>query len=131
MTTPQPVILFADRDLSWSRSARLALRDRGARVFRTSTVDAALHFAAAAPPDVIVLDDELEGARGRDVVELFQEAHPDAEIILVESRTPETPRGIAHGLFYSGMKPIARGTLLDLIEDAVPGRLHHEPVSGR
>ena len=83
------------------------------------------------PPAVVVLDDELEGSRGRDVVDLFQSAHPNVEIILVESRTPETPRGIAHGLFYSGMKPIARGTLLELIEDAVPGRLHHEPVSGR
>jgi DNA-binding NtrC family response regulator len=130
MKTSRPVILFADRDLSWSRSARLELRDRGARVFRTGTVDVALHLANRAPPDVVVLDDELEGSRGRDVVELFQNAHPHAEIILVESRTPETPRGIAHGLFYSGMKPIARTTLLELIEDAVPGRLH-EPVSGR
>jgi len=130
MTTSRPVILFADRDLSWSRAARLDLRERGARVFRTSTVDAALRIAQAAPPAVVILDDELEGARGRDVVELFQSAHPNAEIILVESRTPETPRGIAHGLFYSGMKPIARATLLELIDDAVPGRLH-EPVSGR
>ena len=130
MTVSRPVILFADRDLSWSRAARLELRDRGARVFRARTVDAALRLAGAAPPSVIVLEDELEGGRGRDVVELFQDAHPAAEIILVESRTPETPRGIAHGLFYSGMKPIARSTLLELIEDAVPGRLH-EPVSGR
>ncbi len=130
MNPSRPVILFADRDLSWSRAARLELRERGARVFRARTVDAALRLAGAAPPAVIVLEDELEGGRGRDVVELFQDAHPAAEIILVESRTPETPRGIAHGLLYSGMKPIARATLLELIEDAVPGQLH-EPIAGR
>jgi DNA-binding NtrC family response regulator len=129
--TTRPVILFADRDLAWSRSARMELRERGARVFRTRILESALRFAKAAPPDVIVLDDELEGGPpGRDVVETFQNAHPQAEIILVESRTPETPRGIAHGLLYSGMKPIASSTLLELIQDAVPGRLH-EPVSGR
>lgn len=124
MTMPPPVILFADRDLSWSRAARLELRSRGARVFRATDVDSALRYAHAAPPDVVVLDDELEGSRGRDVVDLFQSAHPDAEIILVESRIPETPRGIAHGLLYSGMKPISGSTLLELIDEALPGRLH-------
>ena len=130
MTGSRPVILFADRDLSWSRAARLELRNRGARVFRARTVESALRLSGAAPPAVIVLDEDLEGSRGRDIVELFQNAHPSAEIILLESRTPETPRGIAHGLLYSGMKPIARATLLELIEDAVPGRLQ-APLLGR
>jgi len=56
-----PVVLFADRDLSWSRDARVRLRRRGAEVHMASTVDDALRVAADHTPDLLILDDDLDG----------------------------------------------------------------------
>jgi DNA-binding response OmpR family regulator len=68
---PVPAVLFADRDLAWSRSVRVELRRRGANVLMASNVDEAFHQAALSPPDLIVLDEDLEGRGDRNLPELF------------------------------------------------------------
>jgi DNA-binding response OmpR family regulator len=130
MMSKAPVVLFADRDLSWSRDVRVQLRRRGAEVRMASSVDDTLKQAAEAAPDLLILDDDLEGRGTRDLVRLFREALPEAELILLESDTPGIPRGAGQGLFYSGAKPISPSMLLDLAESALEGRLVHEPDNG-
>jgi len=118
-----PVILFADRDLSWSRDARVRLRRRGAEVLMASTVDDALRLTSARKPDLLILDDDLDGRGTLDLVDVFQEALPEGELILLESEAPGIPHGSRDGLFFSGQKPVTPFMLLDLAEKALQDRL--------
>lgn len=130
MVARLPMVLFADRDLSWSRPVREELRRRGADVRTAGTVDEALAHASKRRADLLILDDDLEGQGDRDVVEVFRTAMPDAEIILLESGSEGTLRGAGRGLFFSGAKPIAPEMLLSLAESALEGRLPQQPVDG-
>lgn len=126
---PVPVVLFADRDPSWSRSVRGELRRRGAIVLMAGTVDEAFHQAAISAPDLIVLDDDLEGRGDRDLAELFASAMPQARIILLQTRRPDGSWGAAPGLYAAGPRPLAPETLLGLARGALGSRLHEAPRS--
>ncbi|HLY74806.1 MAG TPA: hypothetical protein VKU80_11870 [Planctomycetota bacterium] len=116
MTTRAPMIVFADRDLSWSREVRVQLRRRGAEVRMANTLEEALKQSADAFPELIILDD-TPGSRGNwDLVEPFRKAHPDAELILLESTPPRLPRGNGQGLHFSGLKPTSPSVLLHVDE---------------
>lgn len=130
MVARLPLILFADRELSWSRPAREELRRRGADVRTATTVDGALAHAQKRNPDLVILDDDLEGRNGRDLVDVFRDAMPDAEIILLESGVDGMPRGAGRGLFFSGSKPVAPEMIVSLAESALEGRLQPLPENG-
>lgn len=125
-----PVILFADRELSWSRDVRVELRRRGAQVLMAASVEEALRQAGLASPDLVILDDDLEGRGDRDVAELFREALPEAQIILLEPEASEVPRGAGRGLFFSGAKPVAPRALLGIVQDALGNRIRGAPKQG-
>ena len=118
-----PVILFADANLSWGRQARVELRRRGALVSTASAVDDALREARVSSPDLLILDQNLEGDQGRDLAELFRTELPEAEIILLESRRGGSPRGVDLKLLYSGPRETASRELLSLVEGALGPRL--------
>jgi DNA-binding response OmpR family regulator len=130
MVMTPPTILLADRDLSWSRDVRIELRRRGANVLMAASVDEALRQATVNPPDLVILDDDLEARGSRDLAELFRETLPEAEIILLESEATQVPRGAGQGLFFSGAKPISPGTLIGLAQDALGTRLKEAPMQG-
>lgn len=91
MPEKEPVILFADGNLSWGRRARVELRRRGARVLTAASVDDALREASASPPDLLILDPRLEGREGRDLAEVFRSRLPETEVILLEAREESSP----------------------------------------
>ena len=128
---PPPIILFADRDLSWSRSVRTELRRRGARVAMATTVDEALHQAATVPPDLVILDDDLTGRGDRDLADVFQSALPDASLVLLESRESAAGKRDGGPLFCSGPRPISPDTLLSLALGAIGHRLREAPSPKR
>jgi CheY-like chemotaxis protein len=117
------VILFADPDLPSTRRLRAELRRRGARVHRGGSVEEVIHQAALAPPDLFVMDAGFSLQGDTPLGAFVQSAFPKAQIILLgRGDLPdgeETPRGI---LFHS-RKPMAEGKLLEVIEEAFPGRL--------
>src|SRR5262245_46374432 len=131
VTLPPPIVLFADRNLAWSRSVRTELRRRGASVAMATTLDETLHQAAIHPPDLIVLDDDLNGRQDRDLADLFQSALPEAKMILLESRSPAPAARRAGPLFCSGPRPISPAALLSLVLGAIGHRLHDAPASRR
>jgi CheY-like chemotaxis protein len=95
-----------------------------------ASVEEAFRRTALSTPDLVILDDELEGQGNRDLAELFRESFPDAEIILLESEARAVPRGAGRGLLFSGAKPIAPAALLELVQDALGSRLHESPPQG-
>jgi twitching motility two-component system response regulator PilH len=126
MSTAAPVILQADRKLGETRMLRTELRLRGARVLMAETAEQALAHAALHPPDVVILDDELEG----ELPEYFRSTYPDAEVVLLSTRADQLTRGLGMGLLFHGIRPVTSSTLLEIIDEALPGRLSKEPVSG-
>jgi len=113
----QPVILQADRKLGETRTFRTELRRRGGLVRMAETAEQAVAHAAMCPPDVVVLDDEF------DLTDHFRSAYPDAEVILLSSHADQLIRGFGMGLLYHGLRPVGSRTLVDLVDQALPGRL--------
>jgi DNA-binding response OmpR family regulator len=127
MRTTAPVILQADGRLGETRALRTELRRRGARVLMAETPEQALKQAKLCPPDVVLLDDDLSRDSACDLAEHFRSAFPDAEMILLSTRTDQLTRGLGMGLLFHGLRPVTCRTLLDLIDQALPGRLPGVP----
>jgi CheY-like chemotaxis protein len=104
MLTRPPTILFAHRDSSWSREARLVLRGRGAKVMMAASGDEALHVAAVSTPDLVFLDADLPGQEELRLEDHFRSALPNAHLILVDST-------------------LRSGRVLELAEEALGARL--------
>ena len=122
MTNP-PVILHADRKLGETRPFRTELRRRGAVVTMAETAENAMRLGLAQPPDVIVLDEDLGRDQACDLVDYFRSTAPEAEMILLSTRPDQLTRGLGLGLFFHGVRPVSNATLLDLVEQALMGRL--------
>lgn len=123
-----PVILQADLRLAETRPLRTELRRRGAKVLMADTVDTAIQRAGTAAPDIILLDDDLGRGSACDPMEYFRSAFPQAEMILLSSHAEQLGRGIGMGLLFHGVRPVTTRTLLELISEALPGRLPESPI---
>jgi len=128
MNGKAPVILQADLRLAETRSLRTELRRRGAQVLIADTAEQAVKKAIVTPPEVILLDDDLGSGGACDLTEYFRSALPDAEMILLSSRPDQMNRGIGMGLLFHGLRPVTMRTLMDLISEALPGRLPDSPA---
>ena len=123
MSQVPPVVLQVDRKLGETRPLRTELRRRGAKVLMTDDPGRAVDLARSSPPDLVVLDDDVNGDGPVDLIECFRSAHPAAELILLSSRAEDTTRGLGMGLLFHGLRPVSSATLLLLAEDALAGRL--------
>lgn len=128
MSDKAPAILQADRKLGETRSLRRELRRRGAEVSMAETAEQAIKSALLHPPDVILLDDDLTEESSCDLADYFRNTLPEAEMILLSSRPERMTHGIGMGLLFHGLRPVTARTLLDLITDALPGRLPESPI---
>jgi DNA-binding response OmpR family regulator len=91
-------VLFADRDLEWSRDARDALRRRGISVFAARTTREVLRMARQHLPDVVVLDEGLEEMGVEVSVDLLRAQSPRTRVVLMTSEA-------------AGGEPVDRGHL--------------------
>jgi len=126
-----PVILQADRKLGETRQLRTELRRRGATVLMAEAVEQAMRQALLSPPNVIILDDDLSRGSACDLADYFRSTVPDAEMILLSSSPDSLTRGLGLGLLFHGVRPVSSGTLMDLVELALPGRLAPLPAPTR
>jgi len=126
-----PVILQADRKLGETRQLRTELRRRGATVLMAEAVEQAMRQALLSPPNVIILDDDLSRGSACDLADYFRSTVPDAEMILLSSSPDSLTRGLGLGLLFHGVRPVSSGTLMDLVELALQGRLAPLPAPPR
>src|SRR5579862_8888926 len=92
----QPFLLFADRDLDWSRPLRKRLAERGMAVETATSARELLDRLSKDPrPQLLLLGDRLDELGGRLLEGLVQEASPATRIIRViapgGAREPEEP----------------------------------------
>jgi len=121
---PSPlVILLADKNPGSGRRLREELRDRGARVLLAGSSDEAIHQAALAPPDIVVMDDDLKSDGQVELGTFLHEAFPHAGIIVLRGDSPPTSSAGGLDLLLWGRKPVEDQTILETIEYAFPGRL--------
>jgi DNA-binding response OmpR family regulator len=125
------VILQADRKLGETRQLRTELRRRGATVHMADTVEQTMREALLVPPDVIILDDDLNRGSACDLVDYFRSTAPEAEIILLSSRPDSLTNGIGLGLLFHGLRPVSCATLMELVEQALPGSLSSTAPAAR
>jgi len=129
MKTPPLVILFADKDPGPGHRLRMELRRRGAQVLLARSSDEAIHQAALAPPDIVVMDDDLNADGQVELGTFVHNAFPKAGIILLRGNSPPVSSAGGLDLLLWGRKPVADRPLLEVIESAFPGRLRsHTPT---
>jgi|SRR6185369_13341985 CheY-like chemotaxis protein len=121
---PSPlVILFADKYPRPGHRLRGELRERGARILLAESSDEAIHQAALAAPDIVVMDDDLKSDGQVELGTFLHEAFPRAGIILLRGDSPPTSSAGGLDLLLWGRKPVKDQTILETIECAFPGRL--------
>ncbi len=82
--------LIVDADAQFAKQARFALKSQSLVVEVASTANDALDRAAASPYDAIVLDLQLDGASGLDLLKRLRRTHITAPILaLTADRQPE------------------------------------------
>jgi DNA-binding response OmpR family regulator len=115
-------LVFADRNLEWSRALRKRLRERGLVVEATRSARDLLMRALASPPDLVVLGEGLGGIEGRLLSGLLQERSPGTRIIRVLSTND--PGADEPGPAENVLCAVRRGALpedLDKVIDRVLG----------
>jgi DNA-binding response OmpR family regulator len=123
MTTLPLVILFADRNPGPGRRLRVELRRRGAQVLLASSSDEAILLAGLAPPDLVVIDDDLKSDNQVELGTFVHDAFPNAGIILLRGKSPPTSNACGLDLLLWAHKPVSDRTLFEVIEFSFPGRL--------
>lgn len=76
-------VLFADRDLEWSREVRDILRRRGISVFAAKSTREVLRMARQHGPDVVVLDEGMEEMGPEVCVDLLRSQSPRSRVLLM------------------------------------------------
>jgi hypothetical protein len=117
------VILFADKNPVPGRRLRLELTRRGARVLLAGSTEEAIHLSARAPPDILVMDDDLNKDGQIDLGTFIHDAIPNAGIILLHGSGPPTSSPWGLDLLLWAHKRVDDQTLIETIEFAFPGRL--------
>jgi DNA-binding response OmpR family regulator len=111
-------LIFADRNLEWSRPLRKRLRERGLFVDATASARDLLARVREAPPDLVVLGEGLGGIEGRLLSGLLQERSPGTRIIRVLSGgdpAPDEP-GPAENVLCSVLRAASPEDLVKVIE---------------
>jgi len=123
MKTAPLVILFADANPGPGRRIRMELRRRGAQVLLAATSDEAIHQAALAAPDIVVMDDDLKTEGQVELGSFVRDAFPHAGVILLRGSSPPTTSAGGLNLLLWGHKPVDDDVLLEVIASEGLGRL--------
>ena len=111
-------VLFADRDLEWSRGVRAELRGRGLSVTAARTSREVLEMARRHAPDVVVLDDGLEDLGVEAMVDLLRVHSPRSRLVLLVSGEELQDRVHLHAA-ASLRRPAPPEELLKAVESAL------------
>lgn len=127
MTHRSPFIVFADADLSWSRSLRHTLRRRDARVFTATNASDFLDLAARLQPDLAVVADDLDPGGSVKLLELLRGRSPATAVALLSAR-PEEERHPATRMVFVGPRPPEVAAVASEINGWLTRRLYDEPA---
>ena len=111
-------ILYVDDDLDSRVIVAGHLRFRGYEVLTVEQAPQALRTAAETPPDVIVLDVNLIGMDGPELLDLFLQDQPGIPIILYTSMDKGAPK-VKNMLALGGCEYLSKKEPLDALTVAI------------
>jgi DNA-binding NtrC family response regulator len=116
---PKTVFIAYQDDL-WARSLASYFHSLGYRVEIARLVGDIIRRIRNGKPNVILLDDEIEGVKACDLVPIFKKIQPKIQVIVISS---EESIGIVKrlrgaGIFYQAMKPIDLEEIRSVVECA-------------
>lgn len=117
------LVLVIDDDAHMRRVLKDFLARSGYRVLEAASGAAAVELAEAAPIDLVILDKEMPGMNGLDVLSLLQERWPSIPIIFVTAfggpDVAEESR--RRGARYYVEKPFRVGRILETVQAVIQG----------
>jgi two-component system nitrogen regulation response regulator GlnG len=119
--TPEQSILVIDDDSALRYSLRRVLTAHGYKVSEAGSGEEALAIVGQLKPDVILLDNRMEGMSGIETLQHLHNAYPDGLIILMTAfgTTQTAIEAMKYGAFDYVMKPFDLPKILSLVGKAV------------
>lgn len=120
-------VLIVDDESEFAGALTERLRLRGYDARAASTAAEALALVAAAAPDVVLLDLNLPGVRGVELLLTLRQTLPRAEIILLTGHLDlaEKIEGVRLDAFGLLLKPVELPELITKIDLALAGKEVH------
>jgi DNA-binding response OmpR family regulator len=114
-------ILFGCVELERSHALRERLERDGVRVLASARTEEFLDLAKRGAPDVIVLDDDLDGLRGEMLIRLLRSSCPQSRVILLlPAGSPPASEGLRHlGPVCTLVSPVPEANLMGVIGTAL------------
>ncbi|HEY5997694.1 MAG TPA: response regulator [bacterium] len=124
---PKAKVLLVDDEREFAEALAERLRLRGYEAQAAFCAAAALEAAAAAPFDVVLLDLNLPGVRGVELLLLLRQALPHAEVILLTGHLDLADKieGVRLDAFGTLLKPVELPELIAKIDAAQAKRVAH------
>lgn len=118
------VVLIADDDASVRTLLRMTVSAETFQIVEASDGREALDLVAVRVPDLVLLDWNMPGRSGSQVLEHLREEHPSVPVIVVTADQHSEPREQAEALGATFLtKPFSPVELLDRIDVLLPGVL--------
>lgn len=121
------MVLIAYQDDLGSKSLSTFFHGLGYRVEATKLMSEMIRKIRKRNPQVVLIDDEIEGIKACDVVPLLKNINPKIQVIVISS---EESLGLVKrlrgaGIFYQAMKPVDLGEIKSAVECAF-GKIERE-----
>jgi len=125
MTKARVLLVDDEREFAGALAERLRLRGYEARA--AFSAEEAVAAAGEAAPDVVLLDLNLPGVRGVELLLTLRQMLPDAEIILLSGHLDLADKieGVRLDAFGMLLKPVELPELIAKIDDAQAKRKTH------
>ena len=124
-------ILIAYQDDLWARSLSTFFQGVGYRVETAKMVSEMIRKIRYGNIHVILLDDEIEGVKARDLVLLFKKINEKIQVIVISSeeslKEVKLLRGA--GIFYQSIKPVDLEEIKSAVECAFE-KIEREKLKG-
>lgn len=122
-TRPQRRILWVDDEIEILRSHLLFLRARDYHVDDVANGDDALEFLRAQPYDLVLLDEQMPGRTGLEVLEILRRQMPHQRVVMLTKSQEDTTMTDAIGRSVEDylVKPVSPRQVLSVVTRVLEG----------
>ena len=121
---PSSILLHIDEQPELPSGVAIELRREGYELLHTADPEEAMRFVEERRPDLVLMEIELEGCDGIDLMAGIRDLQPDSLPVLVVTRAPRDSalhgEAIALGVADFLTKPVRAAELLAAIHEIVP-----------
>jgi DNA-binding NarL/FixJ family response regulator len=133
---PQPTksVLWVDDEAELLEPHRMFLRDKGFEVESATNADDAVEMVRRRPFNLVLLDEQMPGKRGMDVLRELREADPNVAIVMVTKSEEDATMTEALGADLEGylVKPVTPRQVFAAVTRLIEGpRIRQQAIARR